>query len=160
MLICEQLREKREAVSLSREELAMKVNSEVSVIYKLETCVFDSMLYFWKVKQLKSYCLLINIEIDEFIREVIFMLKNYEKLLEYYEIDYNNINELSSKNSKFFENKSFSDRKRRFKSRADMASRIKVSLGEIRKIEQKNSQNFQNVVLMDFIVYWYFCGAE
>jgi cytoskeletal protein RodZ len=70
MLICEQLKEKREAVFLSREELAMKVNLEVSVIYKLETCVFDSMLYFWKVRQLKNYCLLINIEIDEFIREL------------------------------------------------------------------------------------------
>jgi hypothetical protein len=95
-----ELDEKRSDLGYTREKIAEILDCGVLILYKLSNEVIDSMYYFWTIEQFIKYCKLLNVNHMEYLKRSIFLFKYYPKMLEFFNVNYEEI--LAQSNSDGF----------------------------------------------------------
>jgi transcriptional regulator with XRE-family HTH domain len=151
-----ELDEIRESLGYTREKVAEILGCGVLILDKLANEVIDSMYYFWTVDQFLKYCSILKVNYKDYLKRSIYYIKYYPKLVEYYNVDYDNLVSQIDSGVNFDYSGSIQEiRKKYFHSRKILFESTKITISSIQSIEVNFPHGIGKSKMIDVLFYFY-----
>lgn len=148
----ETLQLKRVSLGFSVAGLAEILQSESSIVYKVESNVYDSMLYFWNFRQFVQHNLILGLNPRSSLLKILGHFRFYPKLVKEYSM---NLEYIGDQENKLWKSDETAPgcRKLLFSSREILSQICNLPVSRIKKIEDNFDNSLLDLNILDALVY-------